>query len=166
MPFPPRLKAQIQSIATRVRAFFSGLFGKVAERTAGVRGRILAAVDRLLEKIPQEKRRLAVMVTAGVLVFAILLVTGLSLAASGVSGEQPPASTTTTQPQRGIIPPEELFLPFEPDFVPGVMLEREQRGEWTEEDAAALWQNPLINGEQEWRDLIEETVDKIMESVP
>jgi hypothetical protein len=155
-----------QSIVARARAVLAGLLRWVVEKTAGLRVRILAAVDRLLERIPQEKRRLAVMVTAGVLATAVLLVVGLSLAARGASSEQPPASTAPPQPQRGIIPPEDLFLPFEPDFVPGVMLERERREEWTEEDAAVLWQNPLINGEQEWRDLIEETVDKIMESVP
>jgi hypothetical protein len=28
------------------------------------------------------------------------------------------------------------------------------------------WQDPLKDGEQEWRDQIEKTVDEIMESVP
>jgi hypothetical protein len=65
-----------------------------------------------------------------------------------------------------IIPPDELFLPDEPDFVPGVMLEREQRTEWTAADAVPYWQDPLRNGEQEWRNLIEKTIDDLMESVP
>jgi hypothetical protein len=55
---------------------------------------------------------------------------------------------------------------LEPDFVPGVILEREKRTQWTADDAASWWQDPLKDGEQEWRDQIEKTVDTIMESVP
>ena len=139
---------------------------RVAEKTAGLRVRLLAAVDRLIDKIPQEKRRLALMAGAGGLAAVILVIVGVSVATGGGSGGEEAAPAVSAQPQRGVIPPDELFLPFEPDFVPGVILERERRSEWTVEEAIPLWQNPLTNGEQVWRDLMEETVDTIMESVP
>jgi hypothetical protein len=59
-----------------------------------------------------------------------------------------------------------LFLPDEPDFIPGVMLGREQRTVWTAGDAESLWQDPLKNGEEPWRNRIEDAIDAIMESVP
>ena len=164
MPSPPHLKTQIQNVTARVGA----LFHQVLEKAAGLRVRILAATDRLLDRVPQEKRRLVVMGAAGFLAAVLLVIIGVSLATRDGPGERRVAATADqqSQPQRAAIPSDELFLPFEPDFVPGVILGREQREEWTVEDAAPLWQNPLKNGEQEWRDLIEKTVDTIMESVP
>ena len=64
------------------------------------------------------------------------------------------------------VPPEELFLPDEPDYVPGVLLEREQRAKWTEEDASEYWQDPLKFGEEQWREKIETSIDEFMEQVP
>ena len=68
--------------------------------------------------------------------------------------------------ERIIIPPEELFFPEEPDFIPGVMLERERRTVWTADDAALYWQDPLKDGEEPWREQIEKAIDEIMERVP
>ena len=65
-----------------------------------------------------------------------------------------------------IIPPEDLFLPEEPDFIPGVLLERERRTSWTVEDAAPYWQDPLKDGEEPWRQQIEDEIDELMERVP
>jgi len=166
MPFPPRLKTQIQSVAAAAGAFFGGLFRQAAEKTAGLRARLLAVADRLMEKVPREKRRPVMIAAGGFLAAVLLLIVGVSLATRDGPVEQRVAATANPQPQRAVIPPEEVFLPFEPDFVPGVILGREQRDEWTAEDAEPLWQNPLRDGEQEWRDLIEKTVDAIMESVP
>ena len=162
---------------------FAGIFRTVADKTAWLWVRILAAADRLLEKIPPQKRGLVLLSAAGVFAALLFIVIGISLLTRGGSGEQEISSTGNTtssgyalpegnsglQPRRQgsvIIPPDELFLPSEPDFIPGVMLEREQRTVWTAEDAAPLWQDPLKNGEQAWRDLIEKTIDDIMESIP
>ncbi|MDR2501381.1 MAG: hypothetical protein LBD37_09955 [Treponema sp.] len=67
---------------------------------------------------------------------------------------------------QALIPSGELFLPAEPDFVPGVLLERERRTTWTMDDAAPWWQDPLKNGEERWRDRVEKTVDELLEKVP
>ena len=64
------------------------------------------------------------------------------------------------------IPAEELFLPDEPDFLPGVLLERERRTSWTEQDAAEYWQDPLRSGEEQWREAIETAIDEFLERVP
>jgi hypothetical protein len=103
-------------------------------------------------------------VAIGIPVVLLLFITGVSLLAKDkpVKPQPLPASAVTTRR----IPAEDLFLPDEPDFVPGVILEREKRTQWTTDDAMPWWQDPLKNGEQEWRDQIEKTVDAIMESVP
>ena len=167
MPFLPKLKERIASLSAGFKAVLGGLFDK----TAGLRMKILALADKLLVKVPPHRRRL-VMAAAGGLAAVLLIFAIAALAARGGSGSRR-ASAERSGPsgghgemQRVIIPPDELFLPFEPDFVPGVMLERERRSEWTAEDAASLWQDPLRNGEQEWRDMIEKNIDDIMESVP
>jgi len=64
------------------------------------------------------------------------------------------------------IPAEELFLPDEPDYLPGVILEREQRSSWTESDALEHWRDPLRFGEEKWRGEIEAAIDEFLERVP
>jgi hypothetical protein len=65
-----------------------------------------------------------------------------------------------------LIAPEEFFLPYEPNFVPDVLLEREPREGWSEEDARPYWTDPMEGNEELWRRRIEEGVDGILEKVP
>jgi hypothetical protein len=65
-----------------------------------------------------------------------------------------------------VIPPEDFFLPYEPDFVPDVLLEREPRDGWGEEDARPFWTDPLEGNEELWRLRIEKGIDTILEKVP
>jgi len=65
-----------------------------------------------------------------------------------------------------VIPADELFLPEEPDFLPGVLLDRERRSSWSEQDASEYWQDPLREGEEKWRDNIEAAIDELLERVP
>jgi hypothetical protein len=102
--------------------------------------------------------------TLGVLIlapFILLLVLAFS---------RPPAAPPAG-PAAGVfrsvpIPPEDLFLPEEPDFLPGVLLDREQREAWTAEDAETFWYNPLEDGEEGWRDQVEKVIDDLLERVP
>jgi hypothetical protein len=64
------------------------------------------------------------------------------------------------------ISPEDFFLPHEPNFVPDVLLEREPREGWTEEDARPFWTDPMEGNEAAWRRRIEEGVDGILERAP
>jgi hypothetical protein len=99
----------------------------------------------------------------------VLALAGIPLLTRDRPDERKPAAAPVAgnaPARQGIIPPDDLFLPDEPDFIPGVMLEREQRTAWTAADAVPLWQDPLKNGEEPWRNRIEKTIDEIMESVP
>ncbi|MCL1930496.1 MAG: hypothetical protein FWF55_01670 [Treponema sp.] len=129
-----------------------------------LRGRLRLIADRLLEKVPPEKRRLVLTASLGFCAVFALALAGASLAKGGDKGRE--GASAAPLVRQGTIPADDLFLPDEPDFVPGVLLEREQRAQWTADDAAPLWQDPLRNGEEPWRDRIERTIDEIMESVP
>ena len=63
-------------------------------------------------------------------------------------------------------PESRFFLPYEPDFVPDVLLEREPRDGWTEEDARPFWTDPLQGNERFWRRRIESGIDSLLEHVP
>jgi len=153
MSFPPRLPAQVYDFAARVKAVLGGL-----------RDRLRPVADRLAGKIPPEKRRLVLTASLGFCAVFALVLAGASLAKGGDTERKGAASAAPVR--QGVIPPDDLFLPDEPDFVPGILLEREQRAAWTTDDAAPLWQDPLRNGEEPWRDRIERAIDEIMESVP
>ena len=138
----------------------------LADKLAELRDNVLDAVNRLTAKIPPEKRHLVLMTTAGAAALLLLVIIGALVLSRGKPRVQDPPVVRTETVRQGIIPPEDLFLPDEPDFLPGIILEREQCAEWTAEDAAPFWQNPLKDGEEPWRNHIENTIDEIMETVP
>jgi hypothetical protein len=161
MAFPPHLPDQVYKFAAGVKAALYPLFHKAVEK-----GTELG--KRLLEKLPPEKRRPVLIGSIGACAVLVLALVGIPLLTRGKAEERKTAASAAGNApiKQAVIPPDELFLPDEPDFVPGVMLEREQRTEWTAADAAPLWQDPLKNGEEPWRNRIEKTIDDIMESVP
>ncbi|MDR1231492.1 MAG: hypothetical protein LBK61_08845 [Spirochaetaceae bacterium] len=63
------------------------------------------------------------------------------------------------------VPAEAFFLPEEPDFLPPALLYREQKKQWTAEDAAPFWTDPAVLSD-DWQNKVEEYVDKLLESVP
>jgi hypothetical protein len=160
MPRPPEF---IQSFFSKAGNGISGFFRWAGDKTAGLRGGLKEKLDGLLDKIPVDRRIILTLAT-GVPVILLLVIIGASLVSKGssVKAEVLPASSVMTRR----IPAEDLFLPDEPDFVPGVILGREKRTQWTADDAMPWWQDPLKDGEQEWRDQIEKAVDEIMENVP
>jgi hypothetical protein len=93
---------------------------------------------------------------AALLLFSVIL---LILPRSGPEGDAPAPAART-------VPPEDIFLPEEPDFVPSFIPGRERRESWTGEDAAAYWQDPLRSGEEAWRNRIESVIDELLERVP
>jgi hypothetical protein len=108
--------------------------------------------------------------------FALVILLGVLITALVSSNTGPGAERGREPPRnsgdlKGLtrdapIPPEELFLPDEPDFLPGVIPEREGRDLWTAEDAEPFWYNPLEGGEEEWRNRIRAVLDEFLEHVP
>jgi hypothetical protein len=160
------LSEKIQPIAAKLKGFL-GVFVEFAVKALkSLRALFFALEDTLLENVTPEKRRAIYLTIVGVFL-AVLVVIIMGLVMMGTQSNKNKRPIAESGLRGGyVIPPDELFLPDEPDFVPGVTLEREQREQWTASDASPYWQDPLRNGEQEWRDLIEKTVDDIMESVP
>ena len=165
MPFSPHLPAPIYEFAAGVKTALVSFFHKALEQTAELRARIQHIVGKLADRLPPGKRRPVLIASIGVCAVFALIVAGSSLLA-GNHEVRKPAAAGTAPVRQGLIPSDDLFLPEEPDFVPGVLLEREQRAKWTADDAAPLWQDPLKNGEEPWRNRIEKAIDEIMESVP
>ena len=173
MPFPlrlpARLPAQIRQFAASVKTALGKILGgipqKLVEKAEKVRTHAQDIINRLLEKMPLGKRHLVLIGAGGVFAALLLIFIGALLLSRDKSDKRVPAAASTS-PEQVFIPHEDLFLPDEPDFVPGVMPEREQRTMWTAADAAPWWQDPLKNGEETWRSLIEKTVDEILEGVP
>ncbi|MDR2071417.1 MAG: hypothetical protein LBP81_08395 [Treponema sp.] len=64
------------------------------------------------------------------------------------------------------VPPEEFFLPDEPDFLPETIPERERRESWTTDDVQPFWQNPLDEGTLVYTELMSKGIDDLMERVP
>ena len=128
----------------------------IREQLSGIFRGLQDRVQRLI------KERFVLMCCA---IAALALLVILMIMLAGGAGNKTRARPAEPGPERIIIPPEELFLPEEPDFIPGVMLERERRAAWTAEDAAPYWQDPLKDGEEPWRQHIENTIDELMERV-
>jgi hypothetical protein len=110
----------------------------------------------------EQKRRLAIICTV---VFSVLLILSVIVSMKSYSvgkKEINPHESVIYAP----IPAEDLFLPDEPDYIPGVLLQRDRRSNWTEEDASEYWQDPLKYGEEQWREKIESSIDEYLERVP
>jgi hypothetical protein len=125
--------------------------------------RIAQVIKEWFQKLTAEqKRQFAVVCTV---IFAVILTLSVIIPMSASGRKE-----KLTEPERSSlivpIPAEELFLPDEPDYIPGALLEREQRLSWTEEDAMEYWQDPLKYGEEQWREKIEASIDEFLEQVP
>jgi hypothetical protein len=109
----------------------------------------------------EQKRRLVLICTAA---FAVLLTFSVIMSMVNRAGKKRPSEPERTH-IRVVIPAEELFLPEEPDFLPGVLLDRDRRASWSEQDAQEYWQDPLRAGEEQWREKIEAAIDELLERV-
>jgi hypothetical protein len=102
---------------------------------------------------------------AGAGVIALIVVVTiivLNLHASNTIGAK--ASGPSALFPAGDIPDEEFFVPGEPDFLPPVILYREPKERWTDEDAAPFWTDPATL--DDWSNKVEKYVDNLLEGVP
>ena len=129
--------------------------------------KIIQVIQNWFRKLTAEQKRRLILVCTGV--FSLLLILSVILPLINDHRETQ-RRAELAEPGRVIInlpiPAGEFFLPDEPDFVPGVILQRDRRTNWTEKDAAEFWQDPLRFGEEQWRENIETAIDEFLERIP
>ena len=130
--------------------------------TEGNLENFIQAIQNWFGRLSAKQKQILILACTGL--FALLLTISVILSISGKKEEIPagPADIMIISP----IPAGEIFLPDEPDFIPGVLLERYRKASWTEEDALEHWQDPLRFGEEQWRVKIETTIDNFLENIP
>jgi hypothetical protein len=149
-------------MAAKLKNGAAGLFSGLGRFFSAVEQRLWALLPGgLREKLPWLRGRL-VLSLAGLTLLVILVLTALFTGRPVPEAPEREAAVIRAAP----IPPEELFLPEEPDFLPPVILERERREAWTVDDAAPYWYNPLEHGEEEWRERVEKVIDDLLERAP
>ncbi|MDR1444508.1 MAG: hypothetical protein LBI94_06480 [Treponema sp.] len=171
MPFVPDTVKKAKDGIIRLFSGRSGVSGAAAIRRL---------IRRALEPVRGGGRKLWALFPAGVrgalpwleeklgfmlagLGLALLILLPVMIAAGRPApAKEPGAGTFKAVP----VPPEDLFLPEEPDFLPPVILERERRDAWTADDAEPYWYNPLEEGEEGWREQVEKVIDELLERVP
>ena len=137
------------------------LFRRAAGQVKGWGEKLWALLPASVRaKLPWLEGRLGFMLAGAVLAFIVFLV------AVAATGKPAPGRPETAVSGSVPIPPEELFLPDEPNFLPPVILEREQRDVWTADDAEPYWYNPLEQGEEQWRERVEQVIDDLLERIP
>ena len=128
-------------------------------------GKIINAINGVLYMVPEKKRRLVIYISLCALVFILIVIFWVSI--RSCSAQESPIFKETIDARQGSIGQDEVFLPEEPDFIPWVIPERQQRSTWTLDDVMPWWKDPLrSSGEGPWRELIEKTADEILGGVP
>lgn len=100
-------------------------------------------------------------ISAFLLIILLILVIVFFSNRGDTEPERPVTSTQSDSPVT-----EDFFLPYEPDFVPGILLEKEPLDKWTEEEARPFWTNPMEGNEEAWRKRIESGVNSLLENIP
>jgi hypothetical protein len=162
MPFLPDLLTKLKNSGAALGDFFKGLPGGLSSLLARFREKGFLTGDLF-----SGKRKWLLIGSGAALVLLFFSLVAALLFMNRDSRAGPPPREHITGPVQGPrIPPEELFLPDEPDFIPGILLERERRESWTAEDAAPYWRDPLKSGEEPWREQVETVIDELLERVP
>jgi hypothetical protein len=141
-------------ILDAIRLKFEDLFDKTRRAVAGFVGPIV-----------QKRTKVFVLfgLAGGAVLILLVVVTVAILNKTGEKASQTRETQEMFSSER--IPGDELFLPGEPDFLPPVLLYREQKERWTGEDAAPFWTDPATL-DDDWRGKVEEYIDRLLESVP
>lgn len=128
-------------------------FQKISDRPAGKLRKLFAG----------KMARIALVLFAS-LAFAVPLAVILAARiATGIPKKEPRAEITF-EPDPIAAP--DLFIPDEPDFLPQIILEQEQRTAWTNADAAEFWTDPLEFSDEFWRQKVSESIDRLLEPLP
>ena len=142
----------LRELAANVKKACAALAGKAGPLTA-LLSRGFAAL-----RLTEAKRRPMVFVVGGLSVLLlVLIITAVAL------GSRRPGEAAALRAVY-LIPPEELFIPDEPDFVPDFLLEREPRHLWSIDDIRPYWRTP--GNPEFWHNVIRSAVDELMENIP
>jgi hypothetical protein len=107
------------------------------------------------------------LISAGVILGAILVILGVMLILTrNGRARRIRDSENIAELFRMELPPEELFLDNEPDFLPDVLLERKRRDKWNADDARPYWTDPGYEEAEVYENMMGSVVDGIMERVP
>jgi hypothetical protein len=110
-------------------------------------------------------RRKFILIYGACMVFLILCAVAIMMSLQGKAGGESDQELSAAFSPRDV-PPEEFFLPDEPDFLPETIPERERREFWTEEDARPFWKDPLDEGTFDYTELMSTVIDDLMERAP
>ena len=153
------LPASLGNLSARFSSVLKPGFLKSAK------GKIDSFAVRLLQsfrsgRFMAEKRRPMFFILGGLVVLLFILII-IMLAANPRGSKKSSSMDMSAGPY---IPAEDLFIPSEPDFLPGFLFEREPRSSWSVEDVRPYWKSPEDPGL--WREEVKSAVDKLMEGVP
>ncbi|MDR3335352.1 MAG: hypothetical protein LBT13_10795 [Treponema sp.] len=127
---------------------------------------LVQAADRLHNQRPPNRWKPILFGFAG----CILLLLGLITIVSMINQRRGTVSASSRNLANAFqplaIPAEELFLPDEPDFIPGVLVDRKPKESWTSEDIRPFWTDPATTDPDVWRNRIKTAIDELMEGVP
>jgi hypothetical protein len=131
-------------------------------------GEIIEQVRTKATDIMQNHRRTVLLSLGGLslLVFLILIGVLLLMNYSLAAADRAAGRDLSDTFKPLAVPPEDFFLPEEPDFLPEALLEKEGQGTWSAEDARPFWKDPLQENPDLWRERMETVIDRLMERVP
>jgi hypothetical protein len=119
-----------------------------------------------VRKILRRHFRMTVAVLGALaIILCLLVVRGVVISRRRAQQAAPPPPPLSEVFRPLSIPPEELFMPGEPDFLPEVLLEREPREAWTADDALPFWTDPLED-QRVWQGRLDGAVDELLERFP
>jgi hypothetical protein len=142
----------------------------IGELVSGFGEKVKAAAVKAVDFI-HAHRIYALCAVAGVFIILVLLII-LEVVRHAPEKQAPVVDRSAGAFERSLdaarpaLSPEDFFMPDEPDFVPEVLLGREPRDGWSEEDARPFWTDPLEGREDEWQAHIKNDVDSMLEAVP
>jgi hypothetical protein len=139
----------------------------IGETIQGIAEKCKAGISKAAEAV-KSHLRIAAAAGAALLIIIILLLI-LAVVKSPKKAKNPDLTASTdlaAEYKELTLSPEDFFLPDEPDFVPDVILEREPRDGWAEEDARPFWSDPMENNGDTWRKRIQSGVDDLLEHIP
>jgi hypothetical protein len=146
-----------------------GFIGDFLERAADflrmVRGRAVDWTGRIKERFNAGPR--LKLIAAGAILGTVLVILGIMLVLTRNSrARRVRDSEAVAELFRMELPPEELFLDDEPDFLPDLLPERERRDAWDADDVRPYWTDPGDEDVRVYEDMMGAVVDGIMEGVP